>query len=42
MEGLCRDLLDNTDLKIDTFDGRNQLHGTAITVYQTTNGNKKT
>ena len=24
----------NTDLKIDTPDGRNQLHGTAIAVYQ--------
>ena len=26
--------IDNTDLKIDTLDGRNQLHGTAIAVYQ--------
>ena len=26
----------NTDLKIDTPDGRNQLHGTAIAVYQKT------
>ena len=34
--------IDNTDLKIDTFDGRNQLHGTAIAVYQTTNGDQKT
>ena len=25
--------IENTDLKIDTLDGRNQLHGTAITVY---------
>ena len=33
--------IDNTDLRIDTFDGRNQLHGTAIAVYQTTNGDKK-
>lgn len=33
--------IDNTDLKIHTFDGRNQLHGTAIAVYQTTNGDKK-
>ena len=32
---------DNTDLKIDTFDGKNQLHGTAIAVYQTTNGDKQ-
>ena len=28
--------IDNTDLKIDTPDGRNQLHGTAIAVYQKT------
>ena len=28
--------IDNTDLKIDTFDRRNQLRGTAIAVYQTT------
>ena len=33
--------IDNTDLKIDTFDERNQLHGTAIAVYQATNGGKK-
>ena len=33
--------IDNTDLKIDIFDGRNQLHGTAIAVYQTTNGDEK-
>ena len=26
--------IDNTDLEIDTPDGRNQLHGTAIFVYQ--------
>ena len=33
--------VDNTDLKIDAFDGRNKLHGTATAVYQTTNGDKK-
>ena len=33
--------IDNTDIKIDTFDGRNELHGTAMAVYQTTNGDKK-
>ena len=33
--------IDNTDLKIDIFDGRNQLYGTAIAVYQTTSGDKK-
>ena len=26
--------IDNTDLKIDTVDGKSQLHGTAIAVYQ--------
>ena len=26
--------IDNTDMKIDTVDGKNQLHGTAIAVYQ--------
>ena len=33
--------IDNTDLKIGIFDGRNQLYGTAIAVYQTTSGDKK-
>ena len=33
--------IDNADLKIDTFDGRNQLNGNAIAVYQTANGDKK-
>jgi hypothetical protein len=28
---------DNTDLQINTPDGRNQLHGTAIAVYQQQN-----
>ena len=32
---------DNANLKIDTFDGRRQLHGTATAVYQTINGDKK-
>ena len=29
--------IDNTDMKIDTVDGKNQLHGTAIAVYQQQN-----
>ena len=29
--------IDNTDLKIDTVDGKNHLHGTAIAVYQQQN-----
>ena len=29
--------IDNTDLKIDTVDGNDQLHGTAIAVYQQVN-----
>ena len=28
--------IDNTDMKIDTVDGKNQLHGTAIAVIPTT------
>ena len=26
--------IDNIDLKVDTLDGKNQLHGTAIAAYQ--------
>ena len=33
--------IDNTDLKIDTSDGRNQQHGTATVVYQSKVENKK-
>ena len=33
--------IDNTDLKTDTFDGKNQLHQTSFAVYKTTNGDKK-
>ena len=32
--------IDNTDLKIDTPDGQNQLHGTRIAVYQKTETSK--
>ena len=31
--------IDNTDLKIDTSDGKGQLHGTAIAVFQQSNPN---
>ena len=31
--------IDNTDLKVDTPDGKNQLHGTAIATYQQKNIN---
>ena len=33
--------IDNTDLKIDTVDGNDQLHGTAIAVYQQKLQNQK-
>ena len=28
--------IDNSDIQIDTPDGENQLHGTSIAIYQTT------